>query len=112
MLSVAAGILKDDSRVQVFHQETPSPSSRVTREQLHEIIFEVDTKAGQTFASPVMMLGYGIVAIPTGIVATELVFAHQVTTQSCSQCIAEGHAPDAKYCKFCGAELIPESNAL
>ena len=70
------------------------------------------TNLGQTFASLVIMLGYGIIAIPTGIVTAELAFAHQITTQSGLHCLAEGHTPDAKYCKFCGAELNPESNDL
>jgi len=65
------------------------------------------TKRGQTFASLVMILGYGIIAIPTGIVTAELAFGHQITTQSCPHYLAEGHTAEAKHCKFCGAELNP-----
>ena len=65
------------------------------------------TNLGQTFASLVMILGYGIIAIPTGIVTAELAFGHQITTQSYPHCLAEGHTAEAKHCKFCGAELNP-----
>ncbi len=63
------------------------------------------TELGQALASLVMILGYGIIAIPTGIVTAELSFPKQVSTQSCPDCSAEGHAPDAQHCKFCGAKL-------
>ncbi len=66
------------------------------------------TSLGQTIASLVMILGYGIIAIPTGIVTAEMTFSRQISTQSCPECSAEGHAPDAKHCKFCGVELNPE----
>ncbi len=63
------------------------------------------TNLGQTLASLVMILGYGIIAIPTGIVTAELTFSQQISTQCCPECSAEGHAYDARYCKFCGAAL-------
>ena len=63
------------------------------------------TDLGQAIASLVMILGYGIIAIPTGIVTAELAFSKQVSTQSCPECSAEGHAPDARHCKYCGAKL-------
>ncbi len=63
------------------------------------------TDLGQAIASLVMILGYAIIAIPTGIVTAELTFSQQITTKSCPQCSAEGHAPDAIYCKRCGATL-------
>ena len=65
------------------------------------------TDLGQVIASIVMILGYGIIAIPTGIVTAQLTMPLQVSTQSCPECSAEGHAPDAKHCKFCGSELNP-----
>ena len=63
--------------------------------------------AGQALAAVVMILGYSIIAIPTGIVSVELhqAFKQNVTTQSCPQCLAEGHDPNATHCKFCGAKL-------
>jgi voltage-gated potassium channel len=66
------------------------------------------TSLGQMLASVVMVIGYGIIAVPTGIVSVELAHAvreKQVSGQSCPSCGAEGHDPDAIYCKFCGATL-------
>jgi voltage-gated potassium channel len=65
------------------------------------------TPLGQLLASVVMLLGYGIIAVPTGIVTLELSRASQpvVSTQACPACGAEGHDPDAVYCKYCGAQL-------
>ncbi len=65
------------------------------------------TSLGQTLASLVMILGYGIIAIPTGIVTSELAFQQNVSTQACPECSAEGHDIDAIHCKICGAELNP-----
>jgi len=65
------------------------------------------TTAGQTMASMVMILGYGIIAVPTGIVTVEMshAFGHTVSTQACPECSAEGHDADARHCKYCGAML-------
>ncbi len=65
------------------------------------------TVLGQMLASIVMILGYSIIAVPTGIVTVELSKATQgqVSTQACPQCSAEGHDADAKHCKYCGARL-------
>jgi len=64
------------------------------------------TVPGQLLASFVMVTGYGIIAVPTGIVSAELVTAKpKVTTRCCRSCSLEGHDPDAKFCKHCGASL-------
>lgn len=63
------------------------------------------TDLGQSLAAFIMIMGYGIIAIPTGIVTAELACKRQVTTQSCPGCSAAGHDPDADFCKFCGTEL-------
>ena len=65
------------------------------------------TVLGQMLASVMMILGYSIIAVPTGIVTVELSKATrgQVSTQACPQCSAEGHDADAKHCKYCGARL-------
>lgn len=65
------------------------------------------TALGQLFASIVMILGYGIIAVPTGIVTVELARAvsGKMTTEACRICLAEGHDTDAVYCKYCGARL-------
>jgi voltage-gated potassium channel len=54
-----------------------------------------------------MIIGYGILAVPTGIVTVALSRAGEraVSTQACPQCSAEGHDADAKFCKYCGARL-------
>lgn len=59
-------------------------------------------------ASLVMIIGYGIIAVPTGIVSVELAHAarqQNVSRQSCPACSAEGHDTDALHCKYCGAKL-------
>ena len=58
-------------------------------------------------AALVMILGYGIIAVPTGIVTAEMSNQKykQVTTQSCPVCSAEGHDIDAIHCKKCGGKL-------
>jgi voltage-gated potassium channel len=65
------------------------------------------TGIGQTIASFIMILGYSIIAVPTGIVSVEMAQAYKVSvsTQACPQCSHEGHDEDAKYCKDCGAKL-------
>ena len=65
------------------------------------------TGFGQFLAAFVMILGYSIIAIPTGIVTVELTKAdrEKLSTQACPNCSAEGHDTDAQYCKFCGTKL-------
>ena len=65
------------------------------------------TPLGQILASIIMIFGYGLIAVPTGIVSVEIAKGNVGTfnTQACPQCSAEGHDSDAKYCKYCGADL-------
>lgn len=66
------------------------------------------TVLGKVLASLVMIIGYAIIAVPTGIVTVELnraSKASQVSTQACPVCSAEGHDFDAEYCKYCGSKL-------
>ncbi len=65
------------------------------------------TVAGQTLASIVMILGYGILAVPTGIISVELagVTRQKVSTEACPECSDEGHAEGANFCKNCGSKL-------
>jgi voltage-gated potassium channel len=65
------------------------------------------TPLGQAFAAFIMILGYGIIAVPTGIVTAELTRTEGkiVSTQACKQCSHEGHDSDAAYCKYCGSKL-------
>ncbi len=67
-----------------------------------------ETPAGQMLATLLMLMGYGIIAVPTGIVTAEITrksAAAKVSTQHCPVCAAEGHDHDAKHCKFCGGKL-------
>ena len=64
------------------------------------------TTIGQIFASIVMITGYAIIAVPTGIVSVEIAGAVKKTTaRVCPECLREGHDHDAKYCKYCGGEI-------
>lgn len=65
------------------------------------------TAFGQFIASAVMILGYAIIAIPTGIVSTEIAKTQDVdtNTQACTNCSREGHHDDAIYCYHCGNKL-------
>lgn len=65
------------------------------------------TIVGQMLAVLLMITGYGVIAVPTGIVGVEVARAtqHVPTTQVCRHCLREGHAADALFCKFCGAAL-------
>lgn len=75
------------------------------------------TPHGQFIATLIMLLGYGIIAVPTGIVTAEMgkrpddskasadePYVH-VNTQACSTCSKEGHRDDAEFCYNCGSEL-------
>ena len=65
------------------------------------------TSLGQFLAALVMILGYSMIAVPTGIVTVEVgeSMRASTSTQACPSCSREGHAPDAVYCKFCGSAL-------
>ena len=64
------------------------------------------TPWGQALASVVMIMGYGIIAVPTGIVTAELVYAARSEGGSvCPGCGRLGHDPDAQHCKWCGTSL-------
>jgi len=68
------------------------------------------TAVGQFLAAVVMIMGYGVLAVPTGIVSAELVSSdlnpsNTLSTQACKSCLSEGHDKDAQFCKYCGEEL-------
>ena len=65
------------------------------------------TALGKILASAIMIMGYGIIAVPTGIVSVELasVTRRKITTQACPECGAGGHDLDAVHCKYCGAKI-------
>jgi voltage-gated potassium channel len=70
------------------------------------------TVLGRMIASLMMLLGWGILAVPTGIVTAEMTARRfnlrAPTTRTCPECLTEGHEPGARFCKDCGAHLAPE----
>ena len=66
------------------------------------------TPLGQFIASIIMVLGYGIIAVPTGIVSAEFTsqaFKVDNNTQACPHCMTTQHKDNAKYCHQCGEIL-------
>ena len=65
------------------------------------------TPVGQLLSVAMMILGYSLIIVPTGILSVELARAkdHVPTSQHCRECSREGHDSDATYCKYCGAAL-------
>lgn len=62
------------------------------------------TSLGQAFSVLIMIVGYGIIAIPTGIVTHEMALqGRSVSTRACPACGSDGHDETASYCKNCGA---------
>ncbi len=68
------------------------------------------TNLGKFIASFVMILGYSIIAVPTGIVAVAFnkTADEGISTQVCPDCLCQTHDPEAKFCKKCGTELNPK----
>ena len=72
------------------------------------------TTLGKGIASFMMLLGWGILAVPTGIVTAEMTarrtdrrHGNREEAPACPSCGSEGHAQDARFCKDCGSELAP-----
>lgn len=69
------------------------------------------TPLGKCLASVIMVLGYSLIIVPTGIVTAELSHSYgklgsqHITTQVCPECMKEGHDSNATFCKFCGSRL-------
>jgi len=67
------------------------------------------TDLGRFIASCMMLLGWGILAVPTGIVTAELTarrIGRPVATYVCPDCLTEDHDADARFCKHCGKSLF------
>lgn len=72
------------------------------------------TALGQALAAFVMLLGYSIIAVPTGIVTAEIHTAHRLgnAAVTCPNCPRQMHEQDAHYCRLCGARLqVPGRHA-
>lgn len=64
------------------------------------------TPIGQFLSALVMILGYAVLAVPTGIVSAEMINENRKNnTQACRYCGSEGHDDDAVHCKYCGEQL-------
>ena len=66
------------------------------------------TPLGKFIASVIMLIGYGIIAVPTGIITTEMALAvrsRKEGRETCPGCGKEGHDRNAVFCKFCGTIL-------
>lgn len=71
------------------------------------------TDLGRVIASLMMLLGWGTLAVPTGIVSAEFTatrLGERPTTRTCHECLSEGHLPSARYCRDCGASLPPHQS--
>jgi len=66
------------------------------------------TAFGRGLASIIMIMGYGVIAVPTGIVTLELNEANRrrANTTTCQSCSAEGHSREAAFCWRCGVQLF------
>jgi len=63
------------------------------------------TPLGQAIAAFIMIMGYGIIAVPTGIYSAELIktyHSEKLSNKACADCGKIGHDTDAEYCKYCG----------
>jgi len=75
------------------------------------------TNLGQAFASMIMILGYGIIAVPTGIVTAEMTRlaidrGQPAGSQDvCPRCGLKPHDLDARYCKRCGEALLVDTES-
>ncbi len=65
-----------------------------------------ETALGQFLASIVMIMGYAIIAVPTGIVTAEIIKpSFRNNTQVCPECLHDSHEDDATFCKKCGSKI-------
>ncbi len=67
------------------------------------------TSLGRLIASAMMLLGWGTLAVPTGIVTAEFTAQKlqrpEAPTRTCPECLTEGHGGDARFCRDCGAPM-------
>ena len=64
-----------------------------------------DTNIGQAIAAMIMIMGYSILAVPTGIVTSAMFFTKDFTKETCSVCENNQQTKDAKFCNHCGAKM-------
>lgn len=76
------------------------------------------THLGKAIASFMMLLGWGILAVPTGIVTAEMTLRRgdrrhgpARSPRTCAECGSDGHEPSARFCKDCGAAMPAREHA-
>jgi voltage-gated potassium channel len=71
------------------------------------------TDLGRLIASVMMLIGWGTLAVPTGIVTAEMTVRRHarplVSVRTCQACGAAGYGPEARFCQLCGTALGPEA---
>jgi voltage-gated potassium channel len=66
-----------------------------------------ETPLGRFLSAIVMLLGYTIIAVPTGIVSASMIQEHRRRVAlKCPHCGKDGHEDGAAYCKYCGGKLV------
>ncbi len=112
LYSVAAGVIVGGTVFSIAEEKTSIPDGMwwafVSMSTVGYGDISPKTPAGQALAAMVMIVGYGIIAVPTGIVTAELAYGRAdtpVSTQHCPVCGTGGHEYDATFCKRCGGRL-------
>jgi len=75
------------------------------------------TVVGQFIASIIMIMGYAIIAVPTGIVSSEMIRSEQkkkvsLNTHVCEYCHCNDHKDDARFCRICGHPLFESDEII
>lgn len=75
------------------------------------------TVVGQFIASIIMIMGYAIIAVPTGIVSSEMIRSEQkkkvsLNTHVCEYCLCDDHNDDARFCRICGHSLFESDEII
>lgn len=69
------------------------------------------TTLGRFLSVIIMLLGYTVLAVPTGIISAEMIKGEKSTiNKKCSNCGKTGHDAEAKYCKYCGAKFEDDAD--
>lgn len=71
----------------------------------------MQTPLGQILSNVIMLLGYSIIVVPTGIVVTAGTRENNAAERECPACGADGHAFDAAFCRKCGGKLPKQVEA-
>lgn len=73
------------------------------------------TDLGRLIASMMMLMGWGTLAVPTGIVSAEFASRRRLpetSTRTCPECLSDGHPTQARFCRDCGANLPPPQGGI